>query len=205
MNNVLEIGIGLVLILVAMVLHELAHGVVAYWLGDMTAKEEGRLTLNPLRHLDLTMSVIVPMLLYIMGAPVLGGAKPVPVNTRNLRWGVWGMALVALAGPLMNFILAFIGFLIYRFGGDGEVALEFVGINLSLMVFNLIPIPPLDGSRVLYALAPDKIREFLVKFERYGVIVIYVLIFFGGSLFLNRFITGTMAGIWQFFVFITGA
>ena len=89
--------ITLIIILVSMVLHELSHGVVAYWLGDKTAKNDGRLTLNPLKHLDPYMSVLLPMMLYFMNAPVFGGAKPVPVNSRNLKGKEWGMALVALA------------------------------------------------------------------------------------------------------------
>ena len=106
--NIAGAVITLVIILFSMVLHELSHGLVAYWLGDTTAKEDGRLTLNPLKHLDPFMSVLLPMMLYFMNAPVFGGAKPVPVNSRNLKGKEWGMALVALAGPLMNFILAFI-------------------------------------------------------------------------------------------------
>ena len=201
---ILDAILGLALILVAMILHELAHGMAAYWLGDMTAKENGRLTLNPLKHLDPMMSLVLPGLLYIMGMPVLGGAKPVPVDSRNLKGGVWGMALVALAGPLMNFLLIFVGFLGYRFLGQGEIWVSFAWINLSLMIFNLIPIPPLDGSRVLYALAPDGVRNFLVNFERYGILVIYLLIFLGGSSVLTQMLNGAMSGLWQFFVFIIG-
>lgn len=104
-------------ILVSMVLHELAHGVVAYWLGDNTAKVDGRLTLNPLKHLDPILSVLMPLLLFISGAPVFGGAKPVPVDSRNLRFGPWGMALVAIAGPITNFLIAFVSFLIGHWTG----------------------------------------------------------------------------------------
>ena len=203
--KIIEALIVLAIILVSMVLHELAHGVVAYWLGDTTAKEDGRLTLNPLRHLDPYMSVVLPMLLYLIGAPVFGGAKPVPVNSHNLKGKEWGMALVALSGPLMNFILAFLGFIVYRFAGYSEIAFQFVTINLGFMIFNLIPIPPLDGSRILYAIAPNGVRRVFERLEQYGIMLVYILVLFGGSLFLNGLITGGMAGIWQFFVFITGS
>ena len=201
--NFLGALIVFVIILVSMVLHELAHGLVAYWLGDTTAKDNGRLTLNPLKHLDPVMSLILPMLLYFMGAPVFGGAKPVPVNSRNLKWNEWGMALVAIAGPLMNFLLAFIGFLVFRFGGQNEIALNFVTINLGFMIFNLLPIPPLDGSRVLYALSPDGVRVFLNNFERYGIFIVYALILVMGN-FFSGIMTGGINGILKFFFFITG-
>lgn len=204
MDFVLGAIITLVIILISMMLHEIAHGLVAYWLGDTTAKDDGRLTLNPLKHLDPYLSIILPMILYIIGASIFGGAKPVPVDSRNLKGGVWGMALVALAGPFANLLLAFVGFLIYRFAGNSEIAFSFVTINLGFMIFNLIPIPPLDGSRILYAIMPDMVRDFMTRMERYGFIVIYALVLFGGNLFLNNLMTGGMAGIWNFFVLITG-
>ena len=195
--------ITLVIILFSMVLHELAHGVVAYWLGDTTAKDDGRLTLNPLKHLDPYMSVILPMILFFMKAPVFGGAKPVPVNSNNLKGKEWGMALVALAGPLMNFLLAFIGFLVYRFGGMSTIASQFTTINLGFMIFNLLPIPPLDGSRILYAISPDGVRDFLRATEGIGVIVVYVLILVAGSAFSGLMID-CMNGIVRFFIAVTG-
>ena len=102
----------LIITVVSVILHELSHGIVAYWLGDRTAKDAGRLTFNPIKHIDPYMSILVPVVLYILNAPVFGGAKPVPVNHRNLKWHEWGMALVAFAGPFTNFLLAFISFLI---------------------------------------------------------------------------------------------
>ncbi|MBR6532165.1 site-2 protease family protein [Candidatus Saccharibacteria bacterium] len=201
--NIAGAVITLVIILFSMVLHELSHGLVAYWLGDTTAKEDGRLTLNPLKHLDPFMSVLLPMMLYFMNAPVFGGAKPVPVNSRNLKGKEWGMALVALAGPLMNFILAFIGFLVFRFGGYSDIAVQFVHINLGFMIFNLLPIPPLDGSRLLYAIAPDGVRRILEPMETYGIFLVYLLILVGGSLFSNIMVNG-VNGVIDFFVMITG-
>ena len=203
MNALIGAIIVLAIILSSMILHELAHGLVAYWLGDATAKEDGRLTLNPLKHIDPYMSVVLPMVLYLIGAPVFGGAKPVPVNSHNLKGREWGMALVALAGPLTNFVLAFVGFLVFRFAGQSEIAWTFVSINLGFMIFNLLPIPPLDGSRVLYALAPDGVREVMMRMENYGVFVIYGLILVLGGIF-SSVMRGAMDGVLQFFFFITG-
>ena len=203
MNGAVEAIIVLAIILVSMILHELMHGLVAYWLGDTTAKDDGRLTLNPISHIDPYMSLVLPMVLYLIGAPVFGGAKPVPVNSRNLKWREWGMALVAIAGPFTNFMLAFVGFLVFRFGGQSEIALTFTSINLGFMIFNLLPIPPLDGSRVLYALAPDKVREAMTRMESYGVFIVYGLILALGGVFSSLMI-GAMNGVWQFFFFITG-
>lgn len=203
MNALVGAIIVLAIILSSMILHELAHGLVAYWLGDTTAKEDGRLTLNPLKHIDPYMSVVLPMVLYLIGAPVFGGAKPVPVNSHNLKGREWGMALVALAGPLTNFVLAFVGFLVFRFAGQSEIAWTFVSINLGFMIFNLLPIPPLDGSRVLYALAPDGVREVMMRMENYGVFVIYGLILVLSGIF-SSVMRGAMDGVLQFFFFITG-
>ncbi|MBO7560446.1 site-2 protease family protein [Candidatus Saccharibacteria bacterium] len=209
--NIVEVLIVLGIILGSVILHELMHGVTAYFLGDRTAKDAGRLTLNPIKHIDPFMSLLVPTLLYVMGAPVFGGAKPVPINTRNLKGKEWGMALVALAGPLTNFLLALIFFLIGHFTGAIYNVMspwfffmrEAVLINLGFMIFNLIPIPPLDGSRLLYAIAPDGVRKFLAQMELYGVFIVYFLI-----LILGNFFSGVMAagvnGVLDFFYKLVG-
>ena len=211
-TNILYIFIILCIVVVSVILHELAHGIVAYWLGDHTAKDAGRLTFNPIKHIDPYMSILVPVALYMLRAPVFGGAKPVPVNFRNLKWREWGMALVALAGPFTNFLLAFIFFLIGHFSGllygvGGELPAfifsEFVYINLGFMLFNLIPIPPLDGSRVLYAISPDSVRDLLTNLEHYGFIIVYLLIFLFGDLFSNIMLNG-MNGILNFFYLLVG-
>ncbi len=203
----------LIIVICSVILHELAHGVVAYWLGDRTAKDAGRLTLNPLKHIDPFMSILVPMVLYILRAPVFGAAKPVPVNYYNLKGKEWGMALVAIAGPLTNFLIALIAFLIGHFtsafhGAGGEVVAfafaETIYVNLGFMIFNLIPIPPLDGSRVLYAISPDVIRNFLAKIEHYGVIVVYALILLFGNTFSALMVNG-VNGVLNFFYLIIGA
>ena len=210
--NILSLLIILVIVVSSVVLHELAHGLVAYWLGDDTAKEAGRLDLNPLKHIDPIMSILVPVVLYMIGAPVFGGAKPVPINYRKLKWNEWGMALVALAGPLTNFLLAFVSFLIGHFTGwlygtGGEILFfifrELMLVNLGFMLFNLIPVPPLDGSRVLYAISPDAVRDFLSKIEPYGFIVVYLLILLFGEVFSSLMINGTN-GILNFFYLLVG-
>jgi Zn-dependent protease len=192
------------------ILHELAHGVTAYFLGDHTAKDAGRLTFNPIKHIDPFMSIIVPVMLYILKAPVFGGAKPVPINYHNLKWRELGMALTALAGPLTNFLLAFIAFLIGHFtrllyGAGGEllefIFSELVFVNLGFMIFNLIPIPPLDGSRILYAISPDVVRNFLASIESIGFILVYILILLFGEVFSGIMIGG-MEGILQFFYYL---
>jgi len=198
--------ITLAIILVSMTLHELMHGAVAYWLGDTTAKEDGRLTLNPLKHLDPIMSVALPLMLALMHAPIFGGAKPVPVDTRNLKGGVWGMALVALAGPLTNFILALVSFLVFwnTSGAVSEVALSAVTINLGFMVFNLFPIPPLDGSRIVYAIAPDGVRGLMKNLEQYGLFIVYILLFIFGTAF-SQIMLGAINGVLKFFLLLVGA
>lgn len=210
--NFSYIIIVLLIILVSVILHELSHGIVAYWLGDHTAKDAGRLTFNPIKHIDPFMSILVPVLLYLLRAPIFGGAKPVPINTHNLKWGAWGMAIVAIAGPITNFLIALVAFLIGHFSGilygaNGEllefVFTEFVYINLGFMIFNLIPIPPLDGSRVLYAIAPDSFRSVLEGIERYGVIIVYILILLLGQLFSSLMVNGMNAVI-DFFYLLVG-
>ena len=206
----LSVVIVLAIIVGSVILHELAHGVVAYWLGDSTAKEAGRLTFNPIKHIDPFMSILVPVVLYLLNAPVFGGAKPVPVNFSNLKWREWGMALVAAAGPLTNFLIAFIAFLIGHFSGllygSGVTAFiftELVFINLGFMIFNLIPLPPLDGSRILYAISPDWFRNVLVTIERYGIVLVYMMIFFFGEVF-SHLMVNSMQGIVNLFYWIVG-
>ncbi len=208
----MNIVIVLIIVVGSVILHELSHGLVAYWLGDHTAKDAGRLSFNPIKHIDPFMSILVPVILYILRAPVFGGAKPVPVDYRNLKWHEWGMALVAAAGPFTNFLIALIAFLIGHFSGllygSGGTLPEFfftelVFINLGFMIFNLIPIPPLDGSRILYAIAPDGFRNVLINIERYGFIIVYAMIFLFGEVFSHLMIN-SMQGILDLFYTIVG-
>ena len=197
-------------ILVSMILHELMHGLVAHWLGDETARDSGRLSLNPLKHIDPFMSILLPMVLALSGGLIFGGAKPVPVDNRRLKWGEWGMALVAIAGPATNLLISFVAFLIGYFSGIldssdyvGLVVQGFVLINLGFCIFNLIPIPPLDGSRVLYAFAPEGFQRVMEGMERYGIIVVFVLVMVFGSV-LTGVMSGAMRGILQLFEWIVG-
>jgi len=177
----------------AIVLHEIAHGVTAFWLGDNTAHKAGRLTLNPISHIDPFMSVIVPGLLILSGSPlVFGAAKPVPVDPRQLRINpFWGMAIVAAAGPFINGILALIWALGLRIvlptgAVDGdmimyqEVLLAFfaygIGINVSLGILNLLPLLPLDGGRILAAFLPRRLALEFMKLEKYGFVILIVLL-----------------------------
>ncbi len=217
-NSILTLVIILVVVLFSMVLHELAHGLVAYWLGDNTAKEDGRLTLNPFKHLDPVLSFLIPVLMFISGGPIFGGAKPVPVDSRNLKHGVWGMALVALAGPLTNLLLALIGFLIgywtggiqvmngalyYTSGVWGMIAAQWVMVNIGFGVFNLIPIPPLDGSRILYAIAPDGVREVMKGMEKWGLVVVMLLVVFLPNV-VGVILNGVTSGILTAFGWLVG-
>ncbi|HEY4493405.1 MAG TPA: site-2 protease family protein [Candidatus Paceibacterota bacterium] len=183
MNIIFQI----VILILSATLHEASHGYVAYALGDPTAKLQGRLTLNPLRHLDPFGSVILPMLMYLAssGTFIFGWAKPVPYNPYNLRGGKWGPLWVALAGPLSNLLLAIVFGFIVRFGGAGLppsfvfFASIIVAINVLLAVFNLLPIPPLDGSKVLFALLPSRARFIEELFTKYQMFILLFLLFFG--------------------------
>lgn len=173
------------ILIMSVVIHEVAHGVVADALGDPTAKLAGRLTLNPLKHLDPFGSVIVPALSYFLGGFIFGWAKPVPYNPYNLRPGRWSEALVALAGPASNLFLAVFFGILLRFGihagwseGFAHITALVVFVNLLLMVFNLVPIPPLDGSKLLFAFFPNQTFKLRGFFERYGLILVLFFIFF---------------------------
>lgn len=178
-----------------MTLHEAMHGYVAYWLGDDTAKAQGRLTLNPIAHIDPFLTLLLPLALAAMGMPVFGAAKPVPFNPNRVRYGEFGAALVGLAGPLTNFLLAFLSFGVFVIAGQpatttalGLVLQLSVTINLGFFVFNMLPIPPLDGSRLLYAIAPDWARQGMEWVERYGVALVFFIILLAGSL-VGRYMT----------------
>jgi Zn-dependent protease len=195
--NFIQIGIILVIILLSMTLHEAMHAFVSYWLGDDTAKREGRLTLNPLKHIDPFLTIILPVGLAILGGPIFGGAKPVPFRPDRVKWDDWGAALVAIAGPLTNLVLAFIGFGVWVLVGMpsgaetlGFVLLTFVSVNLGFFLFNIIPIPPLDGSRVLYAFAPEPVRVAMQYIERYGIFLVFAIVLLAGSLLYNYMNSG---------------
>jgi Zn-dependent protease len=176
------IAIVIGVVLLSMTLHEAMHAFVGYWLGDDTAKLEGRLTLNPIKHIDPFLTLLLPVMLAIIGAPIFGGAKPVPFNPNRVRYDEWGAAMVAMAGPLTNLLIAFVVFGIYALAGApqegvwAQILVTAVMVNLGFFIFNTIPIPPLDGSRVLYALAPEFIRRGMEAIERFGIFFIFAIV-----------------------------
>lgn len=196
--DIIYIVIVIGVILFSMTLHEAMHAFVGYWLGDDTAKAQGRLTLNPIKHIDPFLTILLPVILAIIGAPIFGGAKPVPFNPNNVRWGEWGAALVAVSGPLTNLLIAFLGFGVWAVVGMpnegvvGQIFATLISVNLGFFVFNMIPIPPLDGSRVLYALAPEFIKRIMESLERYGIILVFAIVLLAGPL-LGRFLMAVIS------------
>lgn len=171
----------------SVVVHEVAHGLVALWYGDQTAKVAGRLTMNPLKHIDIFGSVVLPLLLVLSSSPFLiGWAKPVPYNERNLSDKKWGTVAVAGAGIIANILLAVIFGIIIRvavavgFTNEGFIFITsaIVFVNIILAIFNLMPVPPLDGSKILFAIIPYKYRNVEIFLEKYALIVLLLFIFF---------------------------
>lgn len=182
-------------VLLAVTLHEVAHGWVARVLGDHTAETLGRLSFNPLKHVDPVGTVLVPGLLYALAGIVFGWAKPVPVNWENLRNPRRDMALVALAGPLANVVMLLAWAAVAKFGlSYGQeyfmaAGLAGIVINAVLIAVNLLPVPPLDGSRVVSALLPGDMALQYARIEPYGLIILLALIFSGA---LDRLMGPTM-------------
>jgi Zn-dependent protease len=184
----ISIAIFIGILLFSVIFHEVAHGLMAERLGDPTARFSGRLTLNPIPHIDPVWSIILPALLLYFGSPILfGAAKPVPVNFANFRNIKRDMFLVAIVGPLTNLILAGLAALTYALspsisGVAKELLVETASLNVILCVFNLLPIPPLDGSKVLASILGLFDRELLYRFldlERFGFIFVILLLFTG--------------------------
>lgn len=182
----------LIVLLFSVIVHEISHGAMANALGDPTAKNAGRLTLNPLNHLDWWGSIIVPLFLFIASAGrfVFGYAKPVPFNPYNLKNQKYGPALVGAAGPGANLVIALVFGLILRFGDNlisanlGGLFTTIVLLNLVLAVFNLVPIPPLDGSKILFSFLPDSTQGFKDSLEHIGPFFLLFFIFFAFGIIL---------------------
>lgn len=175
------------ILFLSIMIHEISHGSMALALGDTTAKDEGRLTFNPIKHFDIWGTFLLPILLFIstQGRFVFGWAKPVPFNPFNLKNPKKDAGLIGLAGPLSNLAVAcFFGGLI-RFSLFNETITSafylIVYLNLMLAIFNLIPIPPLDGSKILYAILPRGADRFIFSLERYGLLILLFILFFGGQ------------------------
>lgn len=174
--------------IMSVIIHEVSHGLAALWLGDSTAKYQGRLTLNPARHIDPVGSILVPILTYFLGGFIFGWAKPVPYNPYNLRDQKYGPAIVGAAGPLANILIAFIfGFFLRVLlvtgqissvdqGSIGSVFYFAIMINVLLAFFNLIPFPPLDGSKLLFAVLPIS-EETKIHLEQFGFMFLFLMIY----------------------------
>ncbi len=181
----------IVILIFSVVIHEVSHGYAALWMGDVTAKYADRLNLNPLKHLDPIGSVIVPGLLALSGTGfIIGWAKPVPYNPYNLRNKRWGELIVAAAGPISNILIAALLSVVIRLNSILQLSEAFltiivmaIVINLALAMFNLIPIPPLDGSKILFNLFPLKTLKIRAIFERYSFIIIVLFV-----IFLSKFL-----------------
>ena len=193
------------ILITSIVIHEVAHGYAADMLGDPTAKLAGRLTLNPIGHLDITGSFIVPVFMYFTTGYMFGWAKPVPYNPYNLRKGKWGPAVVAIAGPLANIFVALVFGLLIRFGSTIGLPIAFydifaliVFLNILLAVFNMLPIPPLDGSKVFFAILPYKYQHIQQTLEQYGFMILLFVIFVAWRIispiisFLFKLMTGVV-------------
>jgi Zn-dependent protease len=183
-----EIILFIFILIFSVVLHEYAHGYTAYIHGDDTAYLMGRLTLNPLKHVDLRLTILLPLVLYFLKMPVLAGAKGVPVNYYRLRNPKRDMAFVGAAGPLTNFALVAAAALVLKASvlfnlplpsAAAYALFAVMRINLILAIFNLIPVPPLDGSRILAALLPARYETPYLRLERYGILIVLVLFMLG--------------------------
>ena len=202
------VALVVIVVLLSMTVHEAMHAYMSNWLGDSTARHEGRLTLNPLKHIDPYMTIALPVILALVGAPIFGGAKPVPFNPMAVRYGEFGAALVGLAGPLTNLVLSFVAFTLWMLTGHtstwlGEFLQLSVVVNLGFFIFNMLPIPPLDGSRALYAIAPGSVQRFMSLMEQQGILIVFALVLVFSSQ-IGQFIGSTSQLILQFYASLFG-
>lgn len=184
-GTIYTLSIVIPILLFSITFHEAMHALTSYWLGDDTARHQGRISLNPLVHIDPFLTVVLPVLLLLAGAPPFGAAKPVEIDFRRVKWDEFGAAIIGAVGPLTNFVLAAFAALILNIGAFSsgvfqDVLVYTIVINVGFGIFNLIPWPPLDGSRVLYAFAPRPLQEFMESIERMGImgLVIFMILFY---------------------------
>jgi len=196
--------ISIIVFIIVIVVHEFAHGYVAYLFGDRTAKDAGRLTLNPIRHADPLGTVLFPAILILMHSPIIfGWAKPVPINPRNFKKPRQGLFFTALAGPAANFTLAIIFASIFKMGlfPQNSVLWTFLlmGIMISLVlgIFNLMPIPPLDGANVIMSVLPPDLMRAYAKLGRYGFFILIALLYLG---LFDKVILPLVNGLTRFLV-----
>lgn len=193
MDNTTElILILLPVLLFSMSIHEMTHAFISNWLGDDTARLMGRVSLNPLKHIDPVFTVAVPLLMLISGGPLFGAAKPVQVNFSRLKYGEFGGAIVGMSGPITNLLIAVVAGLVFNWIQPTFGSMLYnifritIDLNVGLFLFNSIPWPPLDGSRLLYAFSPRPLQEAMESIERTGLVglVIFIFLFyqFGGSI-----------------------
>lgn len=197
-------------VIFAITVHEAAHGYVARYFGDMTAHLQGRISLNPIRHIDPLGTILIPVLTLAAGGILFGWAKPVPVDFSRLRNPKRDMLWVAAAGPVANLVMAVFWALVINLSSsvppDFAMPMAYMGqagimINVVLMVLNLLPLPPLDGGRIAVSLLPNRLAERYARVEQYGFIILLVLLFTGIlSIILNPFIRGTIGLISWLFV-----
>lgn len=180
--DITVIVIVFIVLVVSITVHEAMHAFTSNWLGDDTAHREGRITLNPIKHIDPFATLLLPFVTLVLFQVPLLAAKPVPFNPSRVRFEEFGAALVGIAGPLTNLVLAIIGGLLLNvFHADISLGMAqvlgiFVIINLGLFIFNMVPIPPLDGSRLLYAFAPESLQRFMAGLEQIGIFIIFGLV-----------------------------
>lgn len=183
-------GTSLILFIVSLIIaisvHELMHALTAFWLGDTTASDHGRITLNPLAHIDPLTTILLPIVLVAFGLPPILAAKPVPFNPDRVKFEEFGAALVGIAGPVTNLLMAIaaaltLGLIQPDLGSLArDFLLMFTQLNVALFVFNMLPIPPLDGSRLLYAFAPEPVQRVMMQIEQLGIFAILAILFLLG-------------------------